>query len=212
MGYFDEHPLIWKDFEKAGYTTYYAEDYPVFNLFSYLAKGFRRKPVHHYFSVHREEREAFFDSSNAGLTDWVESVAMDRNCKEAGVPEEFCMCYPETVVDINSQLIQRLSRELISQLNGLLAAHKDCARLTLSKVRHATKVEDEFAGVEAKYRITVEATPSLGVFEALMLYNKAANTSAVRGNVNRVNSYGNQSICVHEPELRKYCYCTSTAE
>ncbi|KAL6743512.1 hypothetical protein Aduo_016541 [Ancylostoma duodenale] len=53
MGYFDEHPLIWKDFEKAGYTTYYAEDYPVFNLFSYLAKGFRRKPVHHYFSLEK---------------------------------------------------------------------------------------------------------------------------------------------------------------
>ncbi|KAK6016287.1 hypothetical protein OSTOST_18232, partial [Ostertagia ostertagi] len=27
----------------------YAEDYPKFNLFYYLAKGFRRKPVHHYF-------------------------------------------------------------------------------------------------------------------------------------------------------------------
>ncbi|KAK5967485.1 hypothetical protein GCK32_012661, partial [Trichostrongylus colubriformis] len=48
-GFFDDHPLIWKDFEKAGYSTYYAEDYPNFNLFYYLAKGFRRKPVHHYF-------------------------------------------------------------------------------------------------------------------------------------------------------------------
>uniref|UniRef100_A0A0K0DBM5 Sulfatase domain-containing protein n=1 Tax=Angiostrongylus cantonensis TaxID=6313 RepID=A0A0K0DBM5_ANGCA len=48
-GFFDEHPLIWKDFENANYTTYYAEDYPNFNLFNYLAKGFREKPVHHYF-------------------------------------------------------------------------------------------------------------------------------------------------------------------
>lgn len=75
MGYFDEHPLIWKDFEKAvsqirypetyinyervlqGYTTYYAEDYPSFNLFFYLAKGFRRKPVHHYFRLVKENCE-----------------------------------------------------------------------------------------------------------------------------------------------------------
>ncbi|KAJ1364399.1 hypothetical protein KIN20_024492 [Parelaphostrongylus tenuis] len=48
-GFFDEHPLIWKEFEKANYTTYYAEDYPDFNLFNYLAKGFKKKPVHHYF-------------------------------------------------------------------------------------------------------------------------------------------------------------------
>ncbi|VDM76487.1 unnamed protein product [Strongylus vulgaris] len=47
-GHFDDRPLIWKNFEKAGYTTYYAEDFVDFNLFTYLAKGFRKKPVHHY--------------------------------------------------------------------------------------------------------------------------------------------------------------------
>ncbi|EYB91470.1 hypothetical protein Y032_0205g1912 [Ancylostoma ceylanicum] len=384
MGYFDEHPLIWKDFEKAGYTTYYAEDYPKFNLFSYLAGGFRRKPVHHYFSnlgrthvycrpywlnvygsfLHRrskflcygnqamhnielnylsqflrknkdspkfalnwltelghdyantinvadedfadflrkhyddlkesfffvlsdhghrfdpirqtrigriEERFPFFsmhipqciqrkipalagviqqntevltsfwdfyvtmrDILDLGESDsWDQMISQlmdnstwthnyskrgqsllrplsDRNCKEAGVPEEFCMCYPETAVDTNSYLITKLAQELILHLNRLLAEYNECAPLTLSKVRHATKIEDEFIGAEAKYRITVEATPSFAVFEALMRYNKAANTSVVHGNVNRVNSYGNQSICVHEQELRKYCYCTST--
>ncbi|CAJ0588170.1 unnamed protein product, partial [Cylicocyclus nassatus] len=47
-GYFDDRPLIWKDFTKAGYKTLYAEDYVDFNLFTYLAKGFRTKPTDHY--------------------------------------------------------------------------------------------------------------------------------------------------------------------
>ncbi|VDN31732.1 unnamed protein product, partial [Cylicostephanus goldi] len=47
-GYFDDRPLIWKDFAQAGYETLYAEDFVDFNLFTYLAKGFRTKPSDHY--------------------------------------------------------------------------------------------------------------------------------------------------------------------
>lgn len=48
-GFFDDHDIIWKRFAESGYRTHYAEDYPGFNLFNYLAKGFRKKPVDHYF-------------------------------------------------------------------------------------------------------------------------------------------------------------------
>lgn len=48
-GYFDDHDLIWKHYRENGYRTLYAEDYPGFNLFNYLSKGFKKKPVDHYF-------------------------------------------------------------------------------------------------------------------------------------------------------------------
>ncbi|EGT60280.1 hypothetical protein CAEBREN_16082 [Caenorhabditis brenneri] len=48
-GFFDEHDLIWKRYREAGYRTLYSEDYPGFNLFNYLSKGFKEKPVDHYF-------------------------------------------------------------------------------------------------------------------------------------------------------------------
>uniref|UniRef100_A0A915EIA8 Sulfatase N-terminal domain-containing protein n=1 Tax=Ditylenchus dipsaci TaxID=166011 RepID=A0A915EIA8_9BILA len=47
--FFDDWPVLWKDFKKQGYTTYYAEDYPQFNLFKYLSNGFSKKPTDHYF-------------------------------------------------------------------------------------------------------------------------------------------------------------------
>lgn len=46
---FNEWPLIWRDFARAGYATLYAEDSPSFNLFNYMAAGFREQPVDHYF-------------------------------------------------------------------------------------------------------------------------------------------------------------------
>lgn len=41
-----------------------------------------------------------------------------------------------------------------------------------------------------------------------MLRNSIADdTFTVIGDVNRINQYGNQSLCVHSAMLRKYCYC-----
>ncbi|KAK6758751.1 hypothetical protein RB195_016149 [Necator americanus] len=346
-GYFDDHPLIWKNFEKAGYTTYYAEDYPEFNLFFYLAKGFRKKPVHHYFRpfwlnvygsfLHRRSKFLCYgnqamhnielnylsqflrknkDSPKFALN-WLTELGHDYlntinvadddfskflrdhydDLKESflfvlsdhghrfdsirqtpigriedrlpffsmHIPNSFQHKFPAlmdtigqntkvltsfwdfyvTMRDIlhldesdkweqlSAQLtndiwnhnystrgqsllrpikVTRLGKDLVSQLNRLLNAYKMCARLKLSRVRHATEVVDELSASGTRYRVTVEATPSMGVFEALMIYNKSTNISTVLGNINRVNSYGNQSICVRVQELRKYCYCAAIME
>uniref|UniRef100_A0A1I8AJC2 Sulfatase domain-containing protein n=1 Tax=Steinernema glaseri TaxID=37863 RepID=A0A1I8AJC2_9BILA len=47
--YFDDWPLIWNDYTKEGYATFYAEDLIKYNLFYYLSNGFKGKPVNHYF-------------------------------------------------------------------------------------------------------------------------------------------------------------------
>lgn len=46
--YFDDWPLIWRRFSDEGYETLYAEDFPQFNTFNYLANGFTRSPTNHY--------------------------------------------------------------------------------------------------------------------------------------------------------------------
>ncbi|XGW05133.1 hypothetical protein V3C99_015926 [Haemonchus contortus] len=369
-GLFDNHPLIWKGFEQAGYSTYYAEDYPNFNLFYYLAKGFRRKPVHHYFrpfwlnvygsyphrrskflcygnhamhniqlnylsqflhkykdspkfalnwltelghdymnqinvadedfakflteyfgilkdsflfvlgdhghrfdSIRRttigriEERFPFFSmhipediqskfprmnrtvqENTQVLTSFWDFYATmqdilqlgksnewehlnehtsnpignissrgssllrpirDRNCREAGVPDEFCMCHDELSLDTSEPRVRQLAGTIISHLNNLLAPSRRCAKLTLARILHATVIDqyDKSSQSEARYRLTIEAKPSGALFEALLKSDPAQNTSTVYGTVNRVNAYGNQSSCVYEQELRKFCYC-----
>lgn len=46
--FFDDKPLIWKDFAAKNYTTFYAEDLPLLNTFNLKKKGFKQPPVDHY--------------------------------------------------------------------------------------------------------------------------------------------------------------------
>lgn len=45
---FDDWPLVWKNFSRAGYTTAFNEDLPHLSIFNYLAGGFRDPPTDHY--------------------------------------------------------------------------------------------------------------------------------------------------------------------
>lgn len=48
--YLDVHcPLIWKDFQKRGYVTAYAEDFDKYSTFKFLTKGFKNPPTDYYF-------------------------------------------------------------------------------------------------------------------------------------------------------------------
>lgn len=105
--------------------------------------------------------------------------------------------------------IQQLAHKLIGHLNYLLKSFEHCAQLVLSRIIQAEVIGNEDLGTSQYYRLTVEVEPSKGIFEALLKYNDSTETFAVSGTVNRINSYGNQSTCVHEQELRKFCYCTN---
>ncbi|XP_077490294.1 uncharacterized protein LOC144101131 [Amblyomma americanum] len=45
---YDDVHIVWKDFQEAGYETLFAEDYPAFALFNYLARGFTKPPTDYY--------------------------------------------------------------------------------------------------------------------------------------------------------------------
>ncbi|XP_021376806.1 uncharacterized protein LOC110465364 [Mizuhopecten yessoensis] len=47
-GFYDEYPLIWKDFMRAGYVTLLGQDASSTAVFQYLRKGFKRAPVDYY--------------------------------------------------------------------------------------------------------------------------------------------------------------------
>lgn len=46
---FDDVQFIWKDFSREGYLTLFAEDFPDYGVFNYLARGFRDPPTDFYF-------------------------------------------------------------------------------------------------------------------------------------------------------------------
>lgn len=46
---FDDVQFIWDDFKRGGYLTLFAEDFPEYGVFNYLARGFRDPPTDFYF-------------------------------------------------------------------------------------------------------------------------------------------------------------------
>ncbi|OWF43798.1 uncharacterized protein LOC110459247 [Mizuhopecten yessoensis] len=46
--YYDKYPLIQYNYSKAGYVTFFAEDWPYFSTFNYLSHGFNVPPSDHY--------------------------------------------------------------------------------------------------------------------------------------------------------------------
>ncbi|XP_072176417.1 uncharacterized protein [Diadema setosum] len=53
------YPLVWKDFEKAGYVTMFAEDRPELSLFNYRLSGFKEQPTDYYMRTFWREMEAY---------------------------------------------------------------------------------------------------------------------------------------------------------
>ena len=56
----DGHPWIWKDLEKLGYATQWAEDAPNVGTFTYRMLGFNKQPVDHYmrnFFIYRNNKK-----------------------------------------------------------------------------------------------------------------------------------------------------------
>lgn len=381
QSFFDDWPLIWNNFRNSGYVTYYAEDYPNFNLFQYTSNGFKVKPTDHYFRpywvqlwgsfLHRrsthlcyanspkhllqlnyleqflnkygpnvpkfsfnwltelghdwlgqialgddnfadffrkmkpslnntilvvfsdhghrfdtiresvigriEERMPFCAISlprwmkskyplmysnlktnskmlttpfdlHATLTDILRNnftdvnkalrlstrgmslfrpIAKSRNCFSAGVPEEFCVCQEETPVNTSDEKVIVAANKLVDHVNSLLFNVSSlCAKLYLTSVRNAqtflpnsnTVFDDKSStfygantatGFYINYRINIETSPSGAFFEAMLRYSFVDNNFSVIGDVNRINKYGNQSLCVSSALLKKFCYCLS---
>lgn len=57
IGSLDNCPMIWKDFEKMGYITAYAEDWSTINTFNYQKKGFQNPPTTYYYKPYFEASE-----------------------------------------------------------------------------------------------------------------------------------------------------------
>ncbi|CAD5232252.1 unnamed protein product [Bursaphelenchus xylophilus] len=392
-GHFDDWNFIWKDFKKSSHVTYYAEDYPDYNLFNYLSKGFTTPPVDHYFRpfwrqvydsmvyrrstylcyntepMHRVQLRylkeflqgysgkkptfalnwltelahdrlsqvssadpdlaAFFDStvdqqkdsflfvfSDHGhrfdpirqtmigrleermpfftvhipeslkkkvpglqrIIDWnskqltsfydlyvtlqdinylnqhnswdelahqkpgftlqpihrfrrfskrglslLRPIPADRNCDQAGIPEEYCICQREKQISKEDPVVKRAAEELISEINKILKPHGECAQLSLTEIRgassslpnadilqkpgtffHSTSLS---LGAYINYLVMVSAAPSNAIFEGVVRHDISTDKLNVVGEINRINRYGNQSVCVHEQLLRKFCYC-----
>lgn len=66
-------------------------------------------------------------------------IPIDRYCYTAKIPEEYCPCYQETEVTIDSPKTVQIAEILVSHVNNLLAGYQPsiCAVLKLRSIKDA---------------------------------------------------------------------------
>lgn len=123
----------------------------------------------------------------------------------------FCACSEDVeATDLSSSEINAMSQSVIDKVNSILTPKLDiCNKLTLNNTRrihYRYLMNEDTSRRNPKVKVLllqVSALPSGAVFEALLRPDKPY---PVIGTVARLDLYGNQSACVHDMTLERYCF------
>lgn len=153
-----------------------------------------------------------------------------RSCAHAQVLPHWCMCMKRKRLSLTSGIVRKTARELVRKINHFL---KDdfhlCAKLNLKTIRGAEQMvanEDVLRFEESLhdvinrtvrfgdrsesvviYQLTIETEPGNALFEGTVRYDEYQDSFALAGDISRINAYGNQSDCINNFKLKKFCYC-----
>uniref|UniRef100_A0A914VCR0 Uncharacterized protein n=1 Tax=Plectus sambesii TaxID=2011161 RepID=A0A914VCR0_9BILA len=153
-------------------------------------------------------------------------LPVKRTCEEAGIPGSYCVCQRETFLNVTDRKVLDAAQTLVDHLNLMLKDYSQmCAHLQLKDIRHAQmfmppmnmvlnpsyktffKNIKKPSGFFINYRVAIEVAPSGALLEATLRNSLNDKAFTVIDDVNRINKYGNQSLCIQSAVLRKYCYC-----
>ncbi|GFS58625.1 uncharacterized protein TNIN_304811 [Trichonephila inaurata madagascariensis] len=152
------------------------------------------------------ERETFYTLHGQSL---FTEISPERTCADAMIAKHWCTCLTHKVVPTDDTNVRQAALSVVRKLNKLLKPYfKFCAPLKMSKVLDARIVQPSESLVEVvtkDYLITLLVIPSGAIFEATVQVKK--NQFKVSDDVSRINKYGNESDCIHDPSVTKYCYC-----
>jgi len=134
-------------------------------------------------------------------------VSEDRACEEAGIADNWCTCYHYRTISTNGKEPKAIALYALSKINeklkkaGKVAA--SCAELTLENVIDLKqKVSKD---LQEDFIVMFDTIPGGGTFEATV--HRSKGNFQLKGDVSRINMYGNNAECVDDAELRLYCYC-----
>ena len=60
------------------------------------------------------------------------------------------------------------------------------------------------------HRVSLVTSPGDAHFEATVTLDEQTGSGKVEGDISRINEYGEQSSCVNEGGLKKFCYCDTS--
>jgi hypothetical protein len=162
-----------------------------------------------------------------------------RTCRIAGVKDHWCPCLVMENVPIKNDIVQELARFAVSSMNSQTnetrKAFELCHRLSLKKVKRASREmpsntvqtfkfsyknkECDSCGVrlaakatntlvkDTLYQIQFITTPNNATFEVSISLN--GGVASIDGEISRLDSIKTQADCIKDTfvHLIKFCYC-----
>lgn len=133
-------------------------------------------------------------------------LPFNRTCEEAGISKHWCTCSDFKETETTSPSVKKAVKHIIERVNADLSEHPKCAKLKLKQIRSARQSIREKVD---EYLVSFDVTPSQAQLEGTVrCKHETCEDMQVVGSVSRLNKYGNQSWCVSDANLRKYCFCT----
>jgi len=142
-------------------------------------------------------------------------IPLNRTCESAHVPDEYCICLSWTQMDNphkDINIIRAVSYTL-DQANKIIDLFEQCIRLDLEKVIDGKQTLDGRGNT--LYEVIFQVIPSHGIFGAVLKVVSATKDDVkfrVVGEIERRNTYGNQSSCLGKEYkdigwIRSACFC-----
>ena len=158
----------------------------------------------------------------------LEEISMNRSCKSIPISEHLCGCLTSHVVT-DLKTIEPISEFIVKEVNRILRPESaNCVKLSLKYIQSALeqRPNDQFVQCQnssqcsqtgnqrfkyesslKQYLVTIGVRPSNALLEATVNYDRSSQRMVLLGEISRINSYANQSNCISDPYLRKYCFC-----
>ncbi|CAG7676485.1 unnamed protein product [Allacma fusca] len=152
-------------------------------------------------------------------------IPLHRNCLDAEILEHYCVCRAVKSIEVeNNTLIDEAARSVVDHINDMFIRSPQCMTLSLRGIISAQVFHSSNSGVEdvsenitrsddpllksqeVTYGLSFSVLPSNASFEATTTH-LMDGTWRVSREISRTNIYGNQSICVAEHDLKKFCFC-----
>lgn len=144
----------------------------------------------------------------------------NRSCTESAVEAHWCACSAYTNINPKSTVVIKAVKFVIDSINKELekkarapnSTKPLCARMYLKSITLARKSETfnpNTSNEYVNYLVLFEVMPSGAKFEStISSFKHGKKNFEITGSISRLNEYSNQSYCVNNDYLKKYCFCT----
>jgi hypothetical protein len=132
-------------------------------------------------------------------------VPSNRSCDDAGISKHWCTCTEFEESDKTTKHMKNAVDYAIQELNDQLKEFPKCTQLYFKEIISARKSKK--MGTQQDYLISFVVRPSNAELEATIRYEDDKDEFKIVGSVSRLNRYGNQSACINDSNMRKYCFC-----